>query len=252
MFSKKEWVNNFIVTGGLTAILWLGSAMALFAQDNGAEVLFLNGKRLLVQDVNDSTYIPIQYNFDKNYFKKERINLKEARKLGVLYTSDFTSPRANEIPVVLTSGYADRDDVFSITYPTGKEILYYVYDEPRGNILEQEEMRAYVYGLRDARVALTGKGWFYSGLLVGGIAGYGLKTSVFTLAVPPIFALSAKIPVIHIKERYIADKKYQYNPHYALGFEKHARSRNAIEALKGSAIGAVVGIVAYAIIDNQR
>lgn len=216
-----------------------------------AELLLINGKRLEVYRLNDSTYVPLQYNFDKNFFKKERINIKAARKQKTLYTAAFSTPKADSIPVVMKAGSLDREDVFSVTYPNGKEKVYYAYDEPMGNVFQEDEMRGYVYGERDARFALSGKGWFYSGLAVGAISGYVLKTSVVSLAVPPVFALAANIPIIHIKERYIADKSYRYNENYALGFERLARRKNTIQALKGSAIGTVLGIVAYAIINNN-
>ena len=217
-----------------------------------AELLFMNGKRLEVYELNDSLYIPLQYKYDKNFYKKERINLKAARKQGILLTRDFSTPKAEALPVVLRNGGADREDVFSVTYPSGEEKVYYFFDEPLGNYLNEDQMRSFVYGERDARNAITGKGWFYAGLATGTITGYALKTSVVSLAVPPIFALSAKIPTVHIKERYIADKAYRYNEDYALGFESFARSKNTIEALKGSALGTVLGIIAYSIIDNNK
>ena len=217
-----------------------------------AELLFMNGKRLEVYELNDSLYVPLQYKYDKNFFKKERINLKASRKQGVLFTSDFSTAKAQAIPVVLKHGGVDREDVFSVTYPSGEEKVYYYFDEPLGNYLKEDQMRAFVYGERDARNAVTGKGWFYAGLATGAITGYALKTSVISLAVPPLFALTAKIPTIHIKERYIADKSYQHNEYYASGFESFARSKNTIEALKGSALGTVLGIIAYSIIDNNK
>lgn len=235
----------------ILAIICFLISVCAFGQQS-AELLLINGKRLEVYQLDDSTYVPLQYNFDKNFFKKERINFKAARKQKSLYTKDLSTPKAQAIPVVLKAGSIDREDVFSVTYPSGDEKVYYAFDEPMGDILQENEMRAYVYGERDARAALSGKGWFYGGLAVGAISGYALRTSVVSLAVPPVFALAANIPIIHIKERYIADKAYQYNENYALGFEKYARGKNTIEALKGSAIGTVLGIVAYAIIDNNR
>lgn len=225
--------------------------LGLLAQ-KPAELLFMNGKRLEVYDLNDTSYVPLQYTFDKNFFKKERINIKTARKESVLYTPNFSTPKAEAIPIVLKNGGIDREDVFAVTYPSGEEKVYYFFDEPMGNYLKEDQMRAFVYGERDARISVTGKGWFYAGLATGALAGYALKTSVVSLAVPPLFALTAKIPTINIKERYIADKAYQYNEDYASGFESFARSKNTIEALKGSAIGTVLGIIAYSIIDNNR
>lgn len=217
-----------------------------------AELLFMNGKRLEVYQLNDTSYVPLQYKFDKNFFKKERINIKAARKQDTLFRSNFTTSKAEAIPVVLKKGGVDREDVFSVTYPSGEEKVYYFFDEPLGNYLKEDQMRAFIYGERDARHAVSGKGWFYAGLATGAITGYVLKTSVVSLAVPPLFALTTKIPTIHIKERYIADKSYRFNENYASGFESFARSKNTIEALKGSAIGTVLGIIAYSIIDNNR
>ncbi len=226
-------------------------SIAALAQEP-TELLFMNGKRLEVYQLNDTTYVPLQYSFDKNFFKKERLNIKAARKQGVLFTPSFSTPKAESIPVVMRNGGIDREDVFSVTYPSGREKLYYFYDEPLGNYLREEEMRAFVYGERDARVARSGKGWFYAGLATGAAVGYALETSVLSFAVPPLFALTAKIPTVHIKERHIADKTYQYNEDYASGYESYTRSKNTLEALKGSAIGTVLGIIAYSIIDNNR
>ena len=246
-------MNNHqkIARSPFLGIIFFLISVSAFGQQP-AELLLMNGKRLEVFQLDDSTYVPLQYDFDKNFFKKERLNLKAARKQKMLYTGDFSTPKAQSIPVVMKAGSMDRDDVFSVKYPSGREKVYYFYDEPLGNSLQENEMRAYVYGERDARAALSGKAWFYSGLAVGIISGYALKTSVLSLAVPPVFALAANIPIIHIKERYIADRTYQYNENYALGFERYARGKNTIQALKGSAIGIALGIVAYAIIDNNK
>ena len=227
------------------------SPIGLLAQEP-VQLLLMNGKRLEVYQLNDSTYVPLQYSFDKNFFKKERINLKAARREDELLTPDFSTEKADAIPVVLKKGGMDREDVFSATYPSGREKVYYYYDEPLGNYLQESEMRAFVYGERDARIAKNGKGWFYAGIATGAITGYALRTSVVSLAVPPLFALTAKIPTVHIKERYISDKSFQYNENYASGFESVTRSKNTIEALKGSAIGTVMGIIVYSIVDNNR
>src|SRR5690554_5693433 len=251
--NRKLNINIYLRMARVQIVSIIGCLISLqiYAQQP-AELLLINGKRLEVYQLDDSTYVPLQYNFDKNFFKKERIKQKAARKQKILYTTDFTTPRSQKIPVVMKVGYLDREDVFSVTYPSGSEKVYYAYDEAMGNVFQVDEMRAYVYGERDARAALSGKGWFYGGLALGAVSGYALRTSVVSLAVPPVFALTANIPIIHIKERYIADKAYQYNENYALGFEKYARNKNTIEALKGSAIGTVLGIITYVIIDSTK
>lgn len=236
----------------IPALLIAFFSVQLAIAQQPARILLMNGKYLEVYQLDDTSYVPIQYNYDENYYKKERINLKAARDSGVFYTPAFTTPKAESIPVVLKKGSMDREEVFSIQYPTGGEKVFYYYNEPMGNYLSEDQMRAFVYGERDARNFHRGNGWFYSGLAVGLAAGYGLKTSIVSLAVPPLFALTAKIPSIHIKDQYIADKAYKYNEDYASGFESYARSRNTLQALKGSAIGTLVGIIAYSIVDNNR
>ena len=114
-----------------------------------------------------------------------------------------------------------------------------------------EQMGFYVLGERDARYGVSGKAWFYSGLVVGGVSGYLLESSVWSLAVPPLFALTTKIPVISIKEEHISDQAMIGNEYYALGYEKQARSKNAIQALKGSALGTLLGIATFLIVDNN-
>src|SRR5690554_5547168 len=92
-----------------------------------AELLLINGKQLEVYQLDDSTYVPLQYNYDKSFYKKERINMRAARRQNKLYTANFTTPKAESIPVVLKTGSMDREDVFSVTYPSGREKIYYTY-----------------------------------------------------------------------------------------------------------------------------
>lgn len=236
----------------ISLILFFCFTAAMAQEQRPARLLLLNGKYLEVYSLNDSSYVPLQYQYDANYYKKERIRLRAARKAGVFLSPDFTTPKAESVPVVLKSGSMARDEVFSVQYPGGTEEMYYEYDEMEGNFLTQKQMRAFLAGERDARYYHRGRAWFYSGLAVGLAAGYGLKTSLVSFAVPPVFALTAKIPTIRIRESKISDKSYKYNENYAAGFESYARTRNTIQALKGSAIGTVVGIIAYSIIDNNR
>ena len=211
----------------------------------------MNGKVLEVSHFDDSTYTTLNYRFDKNQFKRQRIDLREARRAGRGHDPFFSSEKGKSVPVVLKSGSLDRRETFSYSEKGKGEQLYYYYDEPVGNIASVEEMRAFVMGERDARYGVSGKGWFYSGLVVGLATGYASRTSVLAFAVPPLFSLGAKIPIINIKEEHILDSKYQYNEDYAAGYEQYARSKNTREALKGSAIGTVIGLVLFAIIDNN-
>src|SRR5690554_1552196 len=109
---------------GVFAILGFLISIHAFAQQP-AELLLMNGKRLTVYQLDDSTYVPLQYNYDKNFFKKERLNIKAARNQKALYTTDFSTPKAQAIPVVMRAGSMAREDVFSVTYPSGFEKVYY-------------------------------------------------------------------------------------------------------------------------------
>jgi len=233
------------------SVLFLFVAELSLAQEP-AKLLFLNGKVLEIYNVNDSTSVPVTFEYDKNFFKKERIKIREARKRDLVFTEGFQSQKAGTIPVVLKQGSADRADLYAVEYPGGSREYYYFQDELKGNFLTREEMGAFIQGERDARYGVSGNVWFYSGLLVGGISGYLLESSVWSVAVPAVFTLGTQIPIIKIREDHISDKSYVGNENYALGYEKQARTTHAIQALKGSAIGTVLGIVAFLIVDNNR
>lgn len=232
-------------------LIFLTISISSFSQE-GSNLLFMNGKTLKVINLNDSSQVQIKYEYDKNFFKKERIRIRESRRLGLLYTDSIKSEKAESFPVVLKEGAVDREDVFAVYKSTGETKHYYFQDEMKGNILTIDEMQAYITGESDARYGVGSKGWFYSGLVVGGLAGYLLESSVWTLAVPPLFSLTTQIPVVRIKENHISNRSYFGNENYALGYEKQARTSNALSALKGSAIGTVLGIAAFLIVDNNR
>lgn len=200
---------------------------------------------------DDSTKTVFTYQFDKNYFKRERINLRAARKQDVFFTPDFRTAKGDSVPVVLRSGQMARDQLFSATSYGKSEKVYYALDEPNGDFSTESEMRAFVIGQKDARYGVRGRFWLMSGFALGAISGYAMKSSLYALVVPPMFALSAQIPVIKIKESHISDHAYFQNEDYAAGYAAHARSRYTRQALKGSVLGMLVGIVTYAIVDNN-
>lgn len=221
------------------------------AQESG-QLLLLNGTEINVKQVEDSGSTEITYRFDKNQFRRRKLIIKEWRKTDDYFNWDISIPSADKIPVVMREGSVPRDEVYSFEKADGPEEIYYFYDPFLGNDFTVEEMEAFVVGSRDARYTISGRGWFWGGMAVGAGAGYLLRLSVFSLAVPPVVALSARIPTIHIKPKYISDMRFQYNEYYAAGFEAQARSKNTIEALKGSALGTALGIVAFIIVENNN
>jgi hypothetical protein len=235
----------------LFSMLMLSGAISMLAQNGEGSLLLMNGEVIKVDGLNDSTHTYLEYLYDKNQFKRRRIDMRSARKSGGVYRLGDESMKGEQIPIVLKEGRMEREDVFSFTTVDGKEKLYYFYDEGRGNLATEEEMRAFVIGERDARLGVRGNAWLYSGLAVGFATGYAARNSVLALAVPPIFALGARIPVVRIREETIQDLSYQYNEEYAAGYESQARGKFTRKALLGSAIGTALGLISYAVVDNN-
>ncbi len=209
----------------------------------------MNGRVLDVIQLDDSSQTNLVYQFDKNYFSRERQRMKECRNLGLAYDPDYKLSTPVQSPE-WKSGSSDRDEVFSVV-KNGEESFIYTEDEGLGNIMTQTEMKAYVTGRRDARFGVTGKHWFYSGLALGAITGYAAKGSMYSLAVPPIFALSTQIPTVKIRKHHMSNPEYYQNNDYALGYGSQARSKHALEALKGSLLGSLVGIALYSIVGED-
>ena len=223
---------------------------SIHAQEKG-ELLLMNGKLIQVENLNDTSFTNLQYRLDRNQFKRKQIDLRSARKQHENDRIGFQSQKGLEVPIVLREGAMDRAAVFSFQPMAGEERVYYFYDEPLGNVASVEEMRAFVIGERDARFGVTGNAWLYGGMAVGLMTGYAARGSILALAVPPLVALTARIPVVRIKEENIQDLSYKFNEDYAAGYETYARSKYARKALLGSAIGTAIGLLTYAIVDNN-
>lgn len=234
----------FLLIASLT-----GKAQEAGGSTETGMILLMSGNEIRVVDFDDSTAADLRYLYDRNQFRRRKARLRQARKTRNYFDAPMTE-KAARIPVDMRRGATAYEEAFSYTAPTGETRYYFEPDTSLGYSLE--EMEAYVFGERDASYTITGRGWFWGGLGTGLVVGYLLETSVFSLAVPPLFALSARIPVIRIKPEYISDPRFQYNPDYAAGFDSQARSKNTIEALKGSAIGTALGILAFIIVDNNK
>jgi len=223
---------------------------SLEAQERG-ELLLMNGKILEVLNFNDSTFTNFQYQFDRCQYRRLRIDIRQAKREQGNYTLGFESAKGVLVPKDIVFGSLDRDEVFSYTKENALEKIYYVYDEPLGNVATVEEMKAYVLGERDARLSVSGNFWLFAGAAVGAITGYVAEGSVLSLAVPPLLALSARIPIVKIKTSSIQDLTYKHNQSYAAGYERYSRGLFARKALIGGAIGTALGLLSYTLIDNN-
>lgn len=226
-------------------------ASGIQAQD-AYTLTLMNGREVPVFNFNDSSYTDLQFTYDKNFFKRERLNLRERRKAGDYFNTDIISTKAEKYPVVMVQGNRTRDEVFAVERPDGSEILFYTFDEEEGNYLTVDAMRSFAAGQGDAFASKTGRSWLYAGIGLGAAAGFAARGSMLALVVPPLFALSTKIPTVSIPPHKMSTLAYQHNDDYARGFETQTRSRNLRQALKGSAIGVAAGLIAYSIIESNR
>jgi len=235
----------------LFAFFLLIAGTTAFAQE-AYTLHLMNGQELPVYSLNDTAFTELRFTFDKNHFKRERRHIAKRRKIGDFFNPDITAESAEKVPVVMREGERERGEVFAAVLPDGTEKLYYYYSEEDGNYLTEDQMRSFIAGQGDAHVAVRGRGWLLAGVGVGAAAGYAARGSILALAVPPVFALSTRIPTLRIRERSISNMKFQYDDYYAAGFETQARSKHLREALKGSVIGTIIGLAVYAVIDNNR
>ena len=140
-----------------------------------------------------------------------------------------------------------KSEVFSVLFEGGEWVLY-AQDLVLGDDYTVEEMRIFLAGAHDAiahynatPTALVGLAFGAAGPLVG--AG-GL---VLTIAPVLAYTLFQMAPIIQIKG--VSNPDYMNNEIYALGYESVARSEKILGGLKGSAVGAAVGVIIYIILN---
>lgn len=239
--------NNLPLVLGVA--MWCAWIPAQAQSDTAKTLLLLNGNEIVVTEFTDESAADLKYVYDKNQFKRRKIRLREGRKSGLFFDAPMTE-KARKVPVVAVRGSTPREEAFAVIHPSGETRYFFEPDSLLDYSLE--EMESFVYGQRDAMYTVRGKGWFWGGMGVGLAAGYLLETSVFSLAVPPLVALGARIPVVHVKSEYISDARFFNDADYASGFATRARGKYTMEALKGSALGVALGMVVYLVVDNNR
>lgn len=142
--------------------------------------------------------------------------------------------------------YTHRSDIFSMQKAGQEEEILYALDDVLGDWMTVDEMRIYMAGEQDARDNFKANGVFYAGMPVGAVVAYLAQGGlILTLGGPVLYTLLQLAPNIRIKEETITNLVHQYNEIYALGYERVARSKQMVQALKGSAIGMVLGLVGY-------
>ncbi|NNE55703.1 MAG: hypothetical protein HKN32_06760 [Flavobacteriales bacterium] len=146
-----------------------------------------------------------------------------------------------------------RSEIFSITKSGEEELVYYTQDEVLGDWLTVDDMRIFIAGEQDARENYEVQWIVWTGAAAGAIGAYASQGGLMgTLAAPVGFTALQLLPNIRIKEETMSNIRYQYNDVYALGYERVARSKRVVAALKSSGIGMVVGVVSWLIFPIER
>lgn len=141
-----------------------------------------------------------------------------------------------------------RSEIFSITKAGYEESILYVQDKELGDWLTVEEMEVFIAGEQDADRNYNVKPTFWVGFGLGAAGSYASQGGLFTtFATPLAYTTFQLAPNIRIRENTMRSLSYQYNEVYALGYERVARPKRLISALKGSAMGMVAGYLLYLI-----
>lgn len=226
----------------------------------------MNGKQFIISDYNDTSFTDITYKYDRNYFENLKIKAWNNRledKLQDKMSGDSSFSQVDFKRVFerrrkalkapkLKTGSSDKDEVFSLTLPSGTEKLFYHQDADFGNPYSEASMRSFIAGERDARLHHRSAGAFWGGVGVGLGAGYAMENSIWTFAVPFVWTLSVRIPTIKVKHSKMSSMKYLGNEDYLAGYESAARSRDMVQGLKGSAIGVICGMLLYGIVNPNN
>ena len=142
-----------------------------------------------------------------------------------------------------------RSDVFSVTKEGQEEEIFYQQDSFIGDDYTVQEMRIYIAGEQDALNGYDPSPTKYVGVLVGAGAGVASQGGLLLpIGIPVTYTLLQLAPTIKIREETISNIDHKYNDIYAAGYESVARSKKVLAGLKGSALGAFIGVIFYFLI----
>lgn len=148
----------------------------------------------------------------------------------------------------------EKDRVFSITYRTGEEVVYYRQDslsQEDDNILTIEEMRSYLAGVHDAKGRYKSPGAFWACFATGVASGLTLPLLLSPL-VPVGMTYFMGTRWIKVNRDHISDPKYLKDEFYIMGYERTARSMRVQGSLGGTLSGLFIGVLASTTIFNQN
>ncbi len=142
----------------------------------------------------------------------------------------------------------DKYRIFSITYGSGQEVVFYQQDSINGNMLSVDEMRYFVYGERDALKGFKAPVAFWGGLatgLAGGAAAPAIGLGILAPVIPGVFTAVNASGYVTVRKKNVSDEKYLTNDHFLAGYERTARSIRVQNSLLGGGLGVVLGVGAF-------
>lgn len=194
-------------------LLLLAFAGKTFAQD---EILYISGDyaNVKVLDTTDYKRITVQKNGSK--------------KIKTLY----------------------KEDIYSIKYDGGKEVIIYQQDTLENEYFTQAEMRIYIQGEQDAAAGYKTP-YATAGAAVVGVGG-GLALSILAPIAPALYTIVVGSRWIKIRKKYVTNPDLLKEEVYRMGYEKEARSKLIQNSIIGGGIGMVLGYVAANVIVWKR
>ncbi len=182
-------------------------------------VSLLNGKKISINDYN------INKDEDAGNLIYKNSNGKE-RQIGV-------------------------DEIFSITDKAGNENIFYKQDSLTGNFFTIKQMGDYIKGEFEARQNYKAPLSTVLGFVAGGTSAILPLDKMFYAPLIP-GAATAIIGSTKPAENKIKNQhpNYATNNYYLLGYKESAKRKRINNALKGSAVGMVTGIIIAFIIGN--
>ncbi|MBN2682047.1 MAG: hypothetical protein JXR58_06030 [Bacteroidales bacterium] len=134
----------------------------------------------------------------------------------------------------------DRMEIFSITDSKGKEEVFFNPDTLDDRYYTVENMRSFVTGGYDGYAKTKARLSFFSGFLLGlaGCSGYIFENPFYGVIIPAggITIVGLTSPSMK-KIRELSNDEF-----YLLGYQESAKQVRAVQAIKGSLVGIVVGL----------
>lgn len=191
----------------------------------------------------------------ENCFSQDTLNLINGSRLLVqMIDSNATSLRysfkkKSEVKVETI----EKDEVFSIVYASGKEVIVYEQDTlSDDSYMSIEDMRAYIVGERDAIKGFKSPVTTISSAVVGVASGLmplflitqWPSVSVFTPIPPAAYVGISGARWIKISRNHVSNPNYLKSESYIEGYDHAARGKRIQNALIAGGGGLVVGTLA--------